>query len=603
MILGQIDWIIIIGYMFVALGIGLYFSKRASGNIEEYFVAGRKLPWWIAGTSLVATSFAADTPLAIARIVRVNGLQGNWYWWSLLMAFMLCVFFYARMWNRSKIITDVEFIELRYEGKPATGLRLFHAVYRSSFSNCVTMGWVILAMQKICVEVFGWPKHIAIPVLILIALSYSILSGFWGVVVTDFFQFILAMVGSISLAVIVMIKVGGPTALANQVINVAGEVSSTDGASAICNANQILRFTPDLSAGKLAIFTFIMYIGVQWWAAGEGGGFMAQRLFSTKSEKDSMLAVLWFNFAHFVLRAWPWIIVGLASIIYFPDLADPELAYPKMMTKFLPTGLKGIMVASLLAAFMSTVDTHLNWGTSYLVNDIYKRFINTKASERHYVLISRIMVLFMTLMAGITAWQMKSIYDAWLLISEMMAGTGFVILLRWYWWRINAWSEISAMISSLTICNSFRLIRPLALLCDKLNLSMPADLLHRFEFITDNSYYPVRLFIIIAISTIVWVIVTFKTKPISDEHLKRFYRRVKPGGFWKPIAEKCPEVKIAFTGKLEIIGWFLGVMCIYASLFGIGWILIGEYQQGILALIVSGLCGWLMLRDISKMVW
>ena len=329
--LETIDWSIIIGYVLIALIIGIYFSKRASGSMTEYFVAGRKLSWWIAGTSIVATSFAADTPLAIARIVRVSGFQGNWYWWSLLMAFMLCVFFYARMWRRANIITDIEFIELRYQGKPAAGLRLFHAVYRSTFVNCVTMGWVILAMQKICVELFGWPKNIAIPVLIIIAISYSIMSGFWGVVATDFVQFGLAMIGSFALAIIVLIHIGGPSALAAKVITVAQNFTPAAGDSQICNADQMLKFMPDFSAGKLAIFTFVMYIAVQWWAAGEGGGFMAQRLFSTRSEKESMLAVLWYNFAHFVLRAWPWIIVGLASVVYFPHLADPELAYPKMI--------------------------------------------------------------------------------------------------------------------------------------------------------------------------------------------------------------------------------------------------------------------------------
>ncbi|MGP8321960.1 MAG: sodium:solute symporter family protein, partial [Methanosarcinaceae archaeon] len=569
----------------------------------EYFVAGRKLSWWVAGTSIVATSFAADTPLAIARIVRVSGLQGNWYWWSLLMAFMLCVFFYARMWRRANIITDIEFIELRYQGKPAAGLRLFHAVYRSTFLNCVTMGWVILAMQKICIELFGWPKHIAIPLLIIIAISYSIMSGFWGVVATDFIQFGLAMIGSFALAIIVLVQIGGPSVLAAKVIAVAQNFSPAAGDSQICNGDQILKFMPDFSAGKLAIFTFVMYIAVQWWAAGEGGGFMAQRLFSTRSEKEAMLAVLWYNFAHFVLRAWPWIIVGLASVVYFPHLADPELAYPKMMIKFLPVGLKGIMVASLLAAFMSTIDTHLNWGASYLVNDIYKRFIQRKASERHYVLISRIMILLMTLLAGITAWQMNSIYSAWLLISEMMAGTGFVILLRWYWWRINAWSEISAMISSLVICNSLRLIKPLTLLFEKANIMSPANFFHRFEFITLDIYYPVRLLIIIVISTIIWIVTTLLTKPVPAEHLKKFYQRVKPGGLWQPIARLIPEVKIMPVGKLEIVSWFLGVACIYASLFGFGWLLIGNYHSGIIALLISILSGWLMFRNISKMVW
>lgn len=602
--LATIDWSIIIAYLVFSLLVGLCFSKRAGSNLIEYFVAGRKLTWWVAGTSIVATSFAADTPLAIARIVRTQGLQGNWFWWSGLMGFVLCMFFFARMWRRAKLLTDAEFIELRYEGKPAATLRLFHALYRAILFNSITMGWVILGMQKLSVETFGWSKTIAIPSLIAACLLYTVLAGLWGVVITDFFQFVLAMAGSIILTALVLDHIGGPAQLAKKVLaSAAVNTAAANGGSTVAGADQILAFIPDFSTGGLAIFTFVVFIGIQWWGGGEGGGFLVQRLFATKNERHAVLALLWFSIAHFVLRTWPWIVVGLASVVVFPHLADPETAYPKMMVQFLPTGLKGLMVASFVAAFMSTITTHLNWGASYLMNDVYKRFIKKRATERHYVVISQLFVIIMAILAGIAAWQMDSIYSAWLYLTEIMAGTIFVALLRWYWWRINAWSEISAMISSLVVSNLFRLIKPLALFFEQVRWSWWAETLYRIEFITTDEWYPVRYVIILTICTTVWLFVTFRTRPISASHLEAFFRRVKPGGWWKPIAQECPDISVLQVGWREAYSWLLSVAAIFLALFGVGWLFLGRFGSGVIALMASMAFGVLVLQSLSRMSW
>ncbi|MBN1586602.1 MAG: Na+:solute symporter [Candidatus Omnitrophica bacterium] len=583
-----IDWSIIIGYMVFALAIGFYFSKRASGSLTEYFVAGRTLSWWLAGTSIVATSFAADTPLAIAGIVRVRGLQGNWYWWSGLMGGMLCVFFYARLWRRARLLTDVELVELRYKGKPAAMLRVFHAIYRSTLFNCITMGWVILAMQKLVFVLLGWDKLTSIVVLMILTIIYTVLSGMYGVVATDLIQFVMAMTGSIALAWITLVKLGGPKAMAEKAVAAATEHAAAvdagqiaEGISRVAAPDQLINFAPNLQATELAWFTFAVFIFVQWWGGGEGGGFLAQRLFSTRNEKDSLLATLWYNFAHYAIRPWPWIIVGLGSLVFFPNLVDPELAYPRMMVEFLPTGLKGLLVASLLAAFMSTMDTHMNWGASYLVNDVYKRFLVKEGSEDHYVFVSRIMIVIMAILAGFTAWQMDSIYNAWLFIQLLMGGTAFVVLLRWYWWRINAWSEISSMIASIV----------LSLFFDRWSVTNGPDL------------YPVRLVLVLGGATITWIVTTFLTKPVPADHLERFYRRVRPGGWWGPIAQKARDVEGLHLGWPEVIAWGLGVACVYASLFGLGWLCLGEYTKGLVSMAVCAVTGWFVFKMMGKMDW
>jgi SSS family solute:Na+ symporter len=566
-----LDWIVIGAYFILAIGIGIVCARRASANTDEYFLAGRKLPWWIAGTSIIATTFAADTPLAVSGFIRSEGIYENWFWWSGIMGGMLCMFFYANLWRRARIVTDLEFIEIRYTGNAAKGLRVFNVFFGGVFANCIVLGWVILAMGKVSEAVLGLPetfmvgsfevssKLTVLVVLVFTALFYTVLSGFWGVVVTDFVQFIIAMAGAIALAVVVVIHAGGPSEM------VAKAVAAT-------GSNKHILFVPSFAdAGKLAVFTFLIYLAVQWWGAGQGGGHVAQRLFAAKNEKHAIMTMLWANFGNYVLRTWPWIVVGVASLIYFPltEGEDPEMAYPNMMVKFLPTGLRGLMVVSFLAAFMSTIDTRLNWGGSYLINDLYKPFFRPAGSEREYVWASRISMIVLMILAAITSWQMDSISGAWKYLAEIGIGASFVGLLRWYWWRINVWSEISALVCSLVLSNAMVFVKA----------------------VNAPEMFPVRLVIILVISTICWVAVTFLTKPVDMDHLEAFYRRVRPGGWWGPIAARCPEIKREKVHS-HWIGWFAGSVCMFASMFGVGYLVMGQPGRGLLFLLVSAVSGW-----------
>jgi len=590
--LGYIDWCFIVGYCVVAFGIGIYFSRRASRNIGEFFIAGRKLPWWLAGTSIVATTFAADTPLAVSKLSRADGIYANWFWWSLVMGGMLCVFFYARLWRRARILTDVEFVELRYAGRPASTLRAFMALYHGVLKNCIVMGWVMLAMIKMCDVLLGWPKLTSISVLVFVAFCYTVLSGFWGVVVTDFVQFTMSMIGSVALAGIVVWKLGGPASMVAQ-IRAAPEFDP-----------KLFHFVPDFStAAKLALITFVVQISVQWWSQAEGGGYIAQRLFAARNERHSALAALWFSFAHYVLRPWPWIIVGLASLVFFSnaDLVDPatgvpdfERVYPMMLARFLPVGLRGLMVASLLAAFMSTMDTHLNWGASYLINDLYKRFIKRDASARHYVNASRAAMFILMCMAALTAWQSETITGAWIYLAKLTAGIGLVTLLRWYWWRVNAWSEISALASSLVIANGNLVARVL----DRAGLVPPA-FMARIEWLYSSDAYAVLLTVIVAVCTVVWIVVTFLTRPVNDAHLDAFFRRVRPGGWWSPAAARCPDV-VRNRANRGWLGWVSGVVCIYSALFGIGYLCLARPLPGAGWLVLAVATGWFMLAQVSS---
>ncbi len=643
-----LDWIVIAAYFAITLSIGLYFSKKIKegGTLTEYFVAGRKMTWWLAGTSIVATSFAADTPLVISGWIRTLGLQRNWFWWGGIMGMMLCTFFYARLWRRARIITDVEFVELRYKGNSAATLRAFHATYRALIQNTLVLSWVTLAATKIMEVVLDLPTIVILkdftfqlvqsgvtvstvisPDLIFIAIdeklfgvilcvvttiSYCTFSGLWGVVATDFFQFFCAMFGCIVLAVIVLIEVGGPTQMLDGAIAAVNSGAIDNGITPYhVKAVDIASFVPKLlfkGGGTLGLWSFIVFIGLQWWAGGEGGGFLAQRLFSCKNEKHSVAAMLWYNLANYVLRPWPWIVVGVASLILVPKISvygahyNQEHAYAIMLMKYLPVGLKGIMVASLMAAYMSTVSTHVNFGASYLVNDIYKRFIVKKASQRHYVHISEISVIFLTILAGVFAYYQEHISGAWLTFFELMSGTGFVILLRWYWWRINPWSEITAMISSLVIWtvlnNKFIVIPFTGIEIPLLGKMFGAGNPELFE-----KMYAVRFTINLVVSTIAWVIVTFLTKPVEEAHLIRFYKRVRPAGFWKDIAIKAGNPNHLKVGWPEWIGWFTGVLSLFAMIFSIGKACFGMYSQAAVYGVFAIGFAIIMFKMLTKMDW
>lgn len=586
MALGGVDWAVIAVYALASLWIGLAFTERAGANLSEYFVAGRKLTWFVAGTSMVATSFAADTPLAIARIVRTQGLQGNWYWWSGLMGTMMAAFFFAQLWQRSKILTDVELVELRYGGKTAKGLRMFHACFRSLIANTITLAWVFLGMQKICTEIFGWPKLAAISILVGLTAFYTTVSGMWGVAYTDLMQFVVAMVGVVALAWIVLAQVGGPAALATKAVAAAQTLhGAPDLPSPVADPGQLLRFTPNLEASNLAILTFFMFIFVNWWGGADGSGFLAQRLFSCKNGKHAVGALLWYNIWNYAIRAVPWVIVGLASLIYLPRLVDPEMAYPKMMVMFLPAGLKGLMVAAMLAAFMSTVATHINWGASYLVNDLYKRFLIRQGSDRHYVVVSQIASVFVVLLGAYGAWRLGSIYRAWLFLSAMMAGGVLVPLLRWYWWRISAKSEISALFASLIVSNAL--------------LVVPK--------IKTGEWYSIQVLLTIAACTVVWIAVTFLTKPIDRETLLNFYKRVRPPGWWGPIAEEAhrrwPGLTPQRVGGTNIVCWLAGIAAVYAAMMGLQWVFMGFWREATIAAVVFVVAGGLLLKLVGTLDW
>jgi len=579
-----IDWFIVAAYCLLSLGIGFLLSSRAGKSMSDFLLSGRNLTWWLAGTSMVATTFAADTPLAITGIIRTKGIAGNWFWWNLVMSSMLWAFLYARLWRRTNLLTDVEFLELRYSGKPAAFLRGLKALYSSVLINCIVMGWVILAMRKISLVTLGLtgteaialpgglqvPPETAVTIgIILLALIYSVLSGLWGVVVTDFLQFAVAMCGSIALAIVAVRAVGG-------VANIIPALTASGAAP-----SSVLHFAPERGAGELALITFGVYLGVQWWAFrnSDGGEYIGLRAMACKDERHARLAILWYSFAHYVLRPWPWILVALISLIIYPSLPDPELGYPKMMIDLLPVGIRGLMVSSLLAAFMSTVDTHLHWGASYLTNDIYKRFIHSGADEKHYVSAARVAMLVMALLAVLASLIMNSIEWAWKFLIAIGAGIGLVNLIRWYWWRINAWSEISAMICSL----------------------VTAIVIFSSRSLAGPEYEGVRLLIIIAVSTGVWVSVTLATAPTDMESLKRFYSRVRPGGpGWRPVETTC-GLKSEDNLLFDLFGAICGAAFIYSSLFLLGKILLGfPMKQWLPYAFAAGVSGFPLLILMNR---
>ena len=573
-----LDWTFVAIYFVLALGIGLYFSRKAGGDIVEYFTSGRSLPWWLAGTSMVATTFAADTPLAVTELVANHGIAGNWLWWNMLMSGLLTVFLFARLWRRAEVLTDVEFTEIRYSGKPAAILRGFRALYLAIPINLIILGWVTLAMVKIIELSIGVDKWVAVGICVLVTLLYSGLSGLWGVVVTDFLQFIIAMVGSIALAFFAVDAVGGIDGLKTGLIAQYG----TD--------HQILNFTPEIGSVWMPLTAFFVYLAVNWWAAWYpgaepgGGGYIAQRMFATKNERHSLLATLWFNIAHYALRPWPWVLVALTSLVLFPTVEDKQTGYILVMLNYLPTGFKGLMLASFAAAFMSTVSTQLNWGSSYLINDFYKRFVKTDASEKHYVMAARISTVFLVIAGALVTSQMETIAGAWKFLLAIGAGTGSVYILRWFWWRINAWSEISAMLASLVVSIVLQSV-----------LGMDTNDAHGFAMV---------MLITVGISTVTWLTVTFLTAPETDETLIKFYRKTRPGGsMWKPIAAKAPDVKADTGLGRDLLDWLAGIIMIYAALFGFGKFLLGETLIGLGLLLVAVLGFAFIMWDLNARNW
>jgi solute:Na+ symporter, SSS family len=573
-----LDWVIIAAYFVLSAGIGLAYTKKAGESVSEFFVSGRSLPWWLAGTSMVATTFAADTPLAVTGMVASNGVAGNWLWWNMVMSGILTVFFYAHLWRRANVLTDVEFTEIRYSGKPAVGLRVFRALYMAIPINLIIMGWVNLAMIKILAVILGVEPFQAFMVMFLVTMSYSVLSGLWGVVVTDFIQFFIAMGGSIALAWYAVKKVGGIDTLVERLPEHFG------------SADAALSILPAQGAAWMPITAFLAYLSVQWWATSYpgaepgGGGYIAQRIFSAKTERDGVLATLWFNVAHYAVRPWPWILTALCVVVLYPGLEDPATGYLRAVVDLLPTGMKGLMVAAFAAAYMSTIATQLNWGASYLINDLYLRFINPAADQKKVVLLSRMATVLVFLMSGIsTYWlyQAGSIEGAWRIIIALGAGTGLVYILRWYWWRINAWSEISAMAAALVTFS----ILTFGGVFD------PVDALEGAYLMLATT----------AVTTVVWLAVTFMTAPTPRATLDAFYRRVRPGGpGWRAVRKDLglPDEPIA-GGALSWVNWLAGVVAVYSTLFGIGKLIFGPRVLAVIYLAVAAIAFAIISRNLK----
>jgi Na+/proline symporter len=574
--MAPLDWLIVAGYLVFAIAVGLVFRRRAGKNITEYFLSGRNLPWWIVGTSIVATMFAADTPLMVTGLIANDGIAGNWFIWNFAAAHILATFFFARLWRRAGVITDLELVDIRYSGRPAKVLRGFRSVWEGVVLNCIILGWVILAMVKILdvlvnldavtarlgIDGLVDGRWFGILVCLLVAVVYTVLSGFWGVVMTDFVQFLLAMAGSITLAVIALSDIGGIGELKLRLSEQYGEL-----------ADGYLSFFPDMSSASLPLVTFVALIGVNWWATRDAGGtsYMVQRMLAARDERHSFLGVLWFCFLHYVIRPWPWIIVGLIALVVFPGIQDKELGYPMMIVEYLPTGLLGLMLASIVAAFMSTIDTLLNWGVSLLVNDGYKAFINKKACDEHYVQVSRLLVVVLMIVGGGAAYMMQSIRGAWELFFGMTVGIGGVYIMRFWWWRVNAWSEIAAWISTAVVYIGLYVYDP-------------------------DIVFGWHLIVTAGVSTVCWVVVTLITPPTDEEKLIAFYERVRPGTpWWKPVAARS-RVAVQQMDWSDIFDWLAGLVFIYTAMFGVGKVILAEWLVGLACLAVATAAGVVVFR-------
>jgi Na+/proline symporter len=582
MSLSNLDWSIIGLFFLVSMGIGLYASRKAGQSTQEFFLSGRNMPWWLLGVSMVATTFSADTPNLVTDIVRKDGVSGNWVWWAYLLTGMLTVFVYAKLWRRSEVMTDLEFYKIRYSGPIAKYLRIFRAIYLGVIFNVLVMSAVCLAAIKIGGTLLDLSPIQTLLIASVITVSYSALGGLRGILLTDFFQFILAMIGTVwaSVVIINLPMIGGLDRL-------------------LVHSNVVdkLDLIPSISNGEAFISLMVIPLAVQWWASyypgaePGGGGYIAQRMLAAKDEEHAIKATLFFNIAHYALRPWPWILIALASLIVFPDLnslevafpniakevINDDLAYPAMLT-YLPSGLLGLVIASLLAAFMSTISTHLNWGASYVIHDVYRNLKGDDIDEKKLVNYARITTVVLMILSGYVALNLdsaKSIFD---LIVLMGAGTGLIYILRWFWWRINAYSEIAAMVVSFVVALTLKY--------------------------TDLFEGHIQLLLGVFITTVAWIVVTFMTRPTNRHHLISFYKRVKPHSLgWKPIIEQAKrEGSLSSdlsTGSFarEFLCMLLGVVLVYAALFSIGYVLYGDTIKSVVGLIVVVISSVVLMKQ------
>ncbi|MBP1659871.1 MAG: sglT 2 [Candidatus Aminicenantes bacterium] len=589
-----LDWIIVAFIMLICFGPALFFRKRSGKNTSEFFASGRAVPWWLAGLSMVATTFSSDTPNLVTDIVRRNGVAGNWVWWAFTLTGVATVFFYARMWRRSEVLTDLEFYELRYSGKAASVVRGFRSVYLGFLFNCIIMATVNLAACKIAAVLFGFDRWQTLLFVGLLNVVFAAVTGLWGVLVIDMIQFFVKMTAVIAAAFFAVKAVGGMPAL-------VAKLSATPGPGGI----NFLSMLPNFKSNwDLAIAIFIMPLAVQWWAvwypgAEPGGGsYIAQRMLASKSEKDSLGAVLFFNIAHYVLRPWPWILVGLASLIVFPQLSDIQKAFPHLdpslighdiaypaMLKFLPVGFIGLMVGGLIAANSSTNLTHLNWGASYLVHDFYRRFINRTASEKHYVMIGRLATIVLFFSAGAMVFVLESAKDSFDIILQVGAGTGLLYLVRWFWWRVNAWCEVNAMISSFVF-------------------SMLLLVLRKFGIYIPTHY---ALILTVGVTTMSWMLTAYLGPKTDRAQLVKFYKKVRPfGPGWRAIRKEAGISEAEAKGThesfpLALVGWVSGSLTIWSALFTVGNVLYGRWVYAGVLFAVFVASGLILLRVINRL--
>ncbi len=590
--LHTIDFAIVSGYFVLILGLGLFFARRAKRSMLDYFLSARSMPWWLAGTAMVATTFSADTPLAVTEMVVKNGVAGNWLWWSMLPSGMLTVFFFARLWRRAAVVTDVELTELRYAGRPAAFLRGFRAAYMGLMVNLIIMGWVNLGMAKVLGGTLGVSRWTALVVCLLLTFLYTVVSGYWGVAANHGIQYLFEMGGAIVLAVVSVEAVGGIEAMKSRV-GLAHPSGSPPGAT-FGSAAAILAIWPSASDGVwvLPVVSLAALLGLNWWASWYpgaepgGGGYVAQNMLATKDERHSRGAALFFNVAHYALRSWPWVVTALCSLAAFggsvrtaSGAEDPGLNYVRMMVDDLPVGLRGLMLASFAAAYMSTQATQMNWGSSYLVNDLYRRFLRKGATERHYVIASRFATMVTLVLSIVVTIFMNQISKVWELLLTLGAGTGLVYILRWYWWRVNAWSEVAAMASALLTSLTLRGV---------------------FDPATPRGF-ALNLIITTAVTTVVWLVVTFATRPEPDDTLAAFYEKVRPAGRgWGPVARRTgiapPPGEIARNFGM----WIVGIAFVYSIMFAAEGVIFHLSRQTLVFGLILAASGALLVTGLVR---
>jgi Na+/proline symporter len=583
MALTALDWSIVAASVALSFLPALWMARRAGRNSAEFFTSGRAAPWWLIGVSMVATTFSTDTPNLVANLVREGGVAANWVWWAFLVTGMATVFFYARLWRRLGVLTDLEFYELRYSGGPARWVRGFRAVYLGLFFNVVIMASVNLAAAKIANVLLGWPIGQTLLVCSVLNIAFAATSGLWGVMATDFLQFGIAMSGSVVAAVYALRRpeVGGLDGLLRQM------------------TPETTRLLPDLTNLEVAVPIFFVPLAVQSWAtwypgAEPGGGsYIAQRMLAARSERDALTGTLLFNVAHYGLRPWPWILVALCSMLVFPTVADigralphvdpgllgHDMAYPAMLT-LLPAGLLGLVVAGLLSAYVSTISTHLNWGTSYLVHDLYRRFLRPEETEQHSVRLGRITSAALMLIAALFTLVLETARSSFDLLLSVGAGTGLLYLLRWFWWRINAWSEIAAMASSFLLATAL-------FIAQRRGVVIPSH---------------ISLIVMVAVTTLVWLCTAFLTRPTDATTLRRFYRLARPGGpGWTAIRADCPDAPAPDQLSQSFIGWAAGIALVYGALLGTGQLLLGHTLLGSVGLAIGAAGAVILIRTLPKL--